>query len=165
MNGIYFNRIIEQMKHYSVIGGGPTGILSVLKLIQQGIPHQKIVWIDPSFQCGSLSKFNRIVSNIHSNEWYRLYQQYPSYENRRNVNESSLIDAYPYLSKINYDFQQVTKQLMTMVQWKQARVCSFHMEPNYKYNTLYLNTGDKLCFDKTISRNRFSPQSIKTIHS
>jgi hypothetical protein len=137
------------MMQYSVIGGGPSGILSVLKLIQRGVPCQSIYWIDPYFQCGSLSKYSRMKSNIHSYHWKQLYNSYPLLYNQRHKNYL-LLESYPYISQILFDFQQVTNKLSKMVHTKKAKVCAYHMEPNYKYNTMYLNTGDKLCADKTI---------------
>lgn len=49
---------------WAVIGAGPAGILAVGKLLDQNIPPEKIVWIDPEFSVGNLgAKWYNVSSN------------------------------------------------------------------------------------------------------
>ncbi len=49
---------------WAVIGAGPAGIAAVGKLIDQGIPAQKIGWVDPHFMVGDLGqKWSHVPSN------------------------------------------------------------------------------------------------------
>jgi hypothetical protein len=43
-----------------VIGGGPAGIAAVGNLLE-AIPHGKIVWVDKSFEGGSIGQLYREV--------------------------------------------------------------------------------------------------------
>jgi len=54
------------MNHYSwsVVGAGPAGIAAVGMLLDAGISHHEIAWIDPSFTVGDLgSKWYRVEGN------------------------------------------------------------------------------------------------------
>jgi cation diffusion facilitator CzcD-associated flavoprotein CzcO len=48
---------------WTVIGAGPAGIAAVAKLLDQGIPPEKIAWIDPAFAAGDLGQKWRSVSS------------------------------------------------------------------------------------------------------
>ena len=49
---------------WTVIGAGPSGILAVAKLIDNGIEPKLITWIDPKFEVGYLgSKWHEVPSN------------------------------------------------------------------------------------------------------
>jgi cation diffusion facilitator CzcD-associated flavoprotein CzcO len=48
---------------WTVIGAGPAGIAAVGKLLDQGIPPDKIAWIDPAFAAGDLGQKWRSVSS------------------------------------------------------------------------------------------------------
>lgn len=52
------------MLDWVVIGAGPSGIAAVGKLLDEGIPAQKIGWIDPHFEVGDLgTKWRKVPSN------------------------------------------------------------------------------------------------------
>jgi len=58
---------------WMVIGAGPAGIAAVGKLIDQGIPPEKIGWMDPHFQVGDLGdKWNRVSSNTKVELFHRF---------------------------------------------------------------------------------------------
>src|SRR5215475_5033469 len=48
---------------WTVIGAGPAGIAAVGRLLDQGIPPDKIAWIDPAFAAGDLGQKWRSVSS------------------------------------------------------------------------------------------------------
>lgn len=48
---------------WTVIGAGPAGIAAVGRLLDQGIPPNKIAWIDPAFAAGDLGQKWRSVSS------------------------------------------------------------------------------------------------------
>jgi cation diffusion facilitator CzcD-associated flavoprotein CzcO len=48
---------------WTVIGAGAAGIAAVGKLLDQGIPPEKIAWIDPAFAAGDLGQKWRSVSS------------------------------------------------------------------------------------------------------
>ncbi len=49
---------------WTVIGAGPAGIAAVGKLLDQGIPPDKIAWVDPAFAAGDLGgKWRSVSSN------------------------------------------------------------------------------------------------------
>ncbi|WP_197516367.1 FAD-dependent oxidoreductase [Mycobacterium sp. E2497] len=49
---------------WTVIGAGPAGIAAVGRLLDQGIPPDKIAWVDPAFAAGDLGgKWRSVSSN------------------------------------------------------------------------------------------------------
>ena len=49
---------------WTVIGAGPAGIAAVGRLLDQGIPPDKIAWVDPAFAAGDLGqKWRQVSSN------------------------------------------------------------------------------------------------------
>lgn len=49
---------------WAVIGAGPAGIAAVGRLLDQGIPQEKLAWIDPAFGAGDLgAKWRSVSSN------------------------------------------------------------------------------------------------------
>ncbi|OBH86083.1 pyridine nucleotide-disulfide oxidoreductase [Mycobacterium scrofulaceum] len=48
---------------WTVIGAGPAGIAAVGRLLDQGVPPDKIAWIDPAFAVGDLGRKWRSVSS------------------------------------------------------------------------------------------------------
>jgi thioredoxin reductase len=58
---------------WTVIGAGPAGIAAVGKLLDHGVPGNKIGWIDPHFQAGDLGKKWR---NVPSNTKVELFLRY-----------------------------------------------------------------------------------------
>lgn len=48
---------------WTVIGAGPAGIAAVGRLLDRGIPNDKIAWIDPAFAAGDLGQKWRSVSS------------------------------------------------------------------------------------------------------
>ncbi|OBA62242.1 pyridine nucleotide-disulfide oxidoreductase [Mycobacterium sp. 1100029.7] len=48
---------------WTVVGAGPAGIAAVGRLLDQGIPPEKIAWIDPAFAVGDLGQKWRPVSS------------------------------------------------------------------------------------------------------
>jgi cation diffusion facilitator CzcD-associated flavoprotein CzcO len=58
---------------WTVVGAGPAGIAAVGKLLDHGIPPERIAWIDPAFGAGDLGKKWRSVS---SNTQVELFLSY-----------------------------------------------------------------------------------------
>jgi hypothetical protein len=55
---------MTEVLDWAIIGAGPAGIAAVGKLMDQGIPAQKIGWVDPHFRVGDLGyKWNQVPSN------------------------------------------------------------------------------------------------------
>lgn len=52
-----------EVYQWAVVGAGPAGIAAVGKLIDHGIPGDKILWIDPAFKVGDLGQFWSQVSS------------------------------------------------------------------------------------------------------
>ncbi|SON61529.1 hypothetical protein MSIMFI_03043 [Mycobacterium simulans] len=51
---------------WTVIGAGPAGITAVGRLLDHGVPPEKIAWIDPAFAGGDLGqKWRSVSSNTH----------------------------------------------------------------------------------------------------
>lgn len=49
---------------WAVIGAGPAGIAAVGRLLDQGIPQERLAWIDPAFGAGDLgAKWRSVSSN------------------------------------------------------------------------------------------------------
>src|SRR5580692_1577013 len=49
---------------WTVVGAGPAGIAAIGKLIDHGVPPEKIGWLDPRFSVGDLGeKWSRVPSN------------------------------------------------------------------------------------------------------
>lgn len=58
---------------WAVIGAGPAGIAAIGKLMDQGIPSQKICWIDPHFMVGDLGqKWRHVPSNTRAELFLRF---------------------------------------------------------------------------------------------
>ncbi len=58
---------------WAVIGAGPAGMTAVGKLLDQGIPGESIVWIDPAFQAGD---FGKLWGEVNSNTRVALFRQF-----------------------------------------------------------------------------------------
>jgi hypothetical protein len=58
---------------WAVIGAGPAGIATVGKLIDSGVPSEKIVWLDPEFKVGD---FGTKWLNVSSNTRVGLFLKY-----------------------------------------------------------------------------------------
>ena len=48
---------------WTVIGAGPAGIAAVGRLLDYGVPAEKIAWIDPAFAAGDVGQKWRSVSS------------------------------------------------------------------------------------------------------
>lgn len=48
---------------WAVVGAGPAGIAAVGKLIDNGIPPETILWLDPYFKVGDLGRYWRNISS------------------------------------------------------------------------------------------------------
>ena len=46
---------------WTVVGAGPTGIMSVGLILDSGVPADQIVWIDPEFNVGRMGKYYQNV--------------------------------------------------------------------------------------------------------
>lgn len=58
---------------WAVIGAGPAGIAAVGKLLDQGISHSDILWIDPHFKVGDLGK---LWANVSSNTKVKYFTDF-----------------------------------------------------------------------------------------
>lgn len=57
------NQENPELFQWAVVGAGPAGIAAVGKLLDHGIPPERILWIDPYFSVGDLGLFWRNVSS------------------------------------------------------------------------------------------------------
>lgn len=64
---------------WSVIGGGPGGILSIAKLLDSNISGNQILWIDDAFQVGRIGQYYKNVpSNDTVQDWIDFLRVYSS---------------------------------------------------------------------------------------
>lgn len=89
------------------MGAGPAGIAAVGKLIDNGVPAERILWVDPQFKVGDLGQF---WSQVSSNTRVKLFTDF-----------LLAVDAFGY-NKVASDFSlntlnpQETCTLMHMVE-------------------------------------------------
>ena len=66
---------------WAVIGAGPAGIAAVGKLIDYGIPPQKIAWIDPAFKVGDLGvRWHKVASNTKVKFFLKFFKECKIYQ-------------------------------------------------------------------------------------
>lgn len=79
---------------WTVVGAGPAGIATVDKLLQAGIPGEKICWIDPEFCVGDFGSRWRYVSSNTSVKLFRKF--YAACENFHNPDRPLFaIESFP----------------------------------------------------------------------
>ncbi len=126
---ILFFRIAlgDQLFPYAVIGAGPAGIITVAKLIEQGVPEKSIVWIDPEFSVGSLGKYySTVPSNLKARRYTFFLTScdlfkamcFPSFERIFHYDQNQ----EPPLQLIVDPLQDITNYLKERVVSRQAMV-------------------------------------------
>lgn len=94
-----------------VIGAGPAGIAALGKLIDQGIPVQKIGWIDPYFTVGDLGrKWRHVPSNTSVELFLKFLNACHAFEFK---NRSSKF----YLEKLDLKETCALKHIVDPLQW------------------------------------------------
>lgn len=106
---------------WTVIGAGPAGIAAIGKLLDQGISHLKISWIDPYFSVGDLGrKWSRVPSNTSVGLFHRFLHACKAfdYESRPIKFDFDSLDPKMTcdLEAIVEPLQWITNHLLTKVQ-------------------------------------------------
>ncbi len=122
------------MNHYGwvIIGAGPAGIAAIGKLLDAGVPHTAISWIDPEFTIGELGK-----------KWYRVNgnTKVKTFINFFNACKSFNYKNAPYFAVNQFDIEKscrlinivqplkwITQQLKKQVNCINGRVCALSLQ-------------------------------------
>lgn len=105
---------------WGVIGAGPAGIASVGKLLDEGIPSQEILWVDPFFSVGDLGKnWLNVSSNTKVDLFIKFLNAYQSFQynsSKKPFNLDKLpIHEHCLLKEIAHPLQWVTDHLKEKV--------------------------------------------------
>ncbi len=103
---------------WTVVGAGPAGIAAVGQLLDEGVRHEDILWLDPYFKVGDLGRY---WSNISSNTKVK------SFVNFLDAVRSFSYNSAPIDFKINHLPQQDTCMLQCIVEpllWVSDRLCT-----------------------------------------
>ncbi len=105
---------------WTIIGGGPAGIIAVAILVDLGIPAKSICWIDPLFNVGRIGEFyQNVTGNTPNKFWVSLLKSSPVIEKltKEDLNYISSLDpeGYNSLNIIVKPFQKVTDYFKNIV--------------------------------------------------
>ncbi len=65
---------------WTVVGAGPAGIAAIGRLLDRGIPPEKIAWIDPAFAAGDVGqKWRSVSSNTHAGLFLDFFDGSPAF--------------------------------------------------------------------------------------
>lgn len=94
-----------------VIGAGPAGIAAAGKLIDQGIPPEKIGWMDPQFSVGDLGeKWSRVPSNTTVQLFFDFLQGSAAFELKKHPAKFPIEDLNPKETCL-------LQEMVTPLQW------------------------------------------------
>jgi hypothetical protein len=108
--------INKKIFQWAVLGAGPAGIAAVGKLLDNGIPAEKILWCDPHFKVGDLGMF---WSNVSSNTKVKLFNDF-LYASQSFAYEF-VADNFA-LSKLNPDDTCTLRYVVEPLQWISAQL-------------------------------------------
>lgn len=105
---------------WMVIGAGPAGIAAVGKLIDEGVPPDKIGWLDPHFEAGDLGrKWSAVPSNTSVELFLRFLNGYASFDFKKKPKKFPIEGRKPKetcpLEEIAEPLRWVTGQLKEKV--------------------------------------------------
>ncbi|HEY5259833.1 MAG TPA: NAD(P)-binding domain-containing protein, partial [Rhabdochlamydiaceae bacterium] len=109
------------MLEWMVIGAGPAGIAAVGKLLDEGIPAQKIGWMDPYFTVGDLGrKWGEVPSNTQVQLFTRYLKNCKAFQYGTQPKKFLLESLDPQdtceLKKVAEPLQWITEHLKQKVQ-------------------------------------------------
>jgi thioredoxin reductase len=105
---------------WTIIGGGPAGIIAVCLLLDMGMNPKRILWIDPTFSVGRMGDFYQgVVGNTDNQSWIDFLTASPTMaalveEDVAYINTLSS-DAFEPLSLIVKPLEKVTQYLKNKV--------------------------------------------------
>ncbi len=117
---------------WTVVGAGPAGIAAVGKLIDRGIPPEKIGWIDPRFSVGDLGeKWNQVPSNTKIELFLRFMLDSHAFEYQKRPAKFPIDDLDPndtcLLQYIAEPLQWITDHLKKKVHPVQRTATSLNL--------------------------------------
>ena len=86
--------------NYAVLGAGPSGILCVLKLLDNGIHN--IFWADPDFKVGKLGLYNNIHANTKNKYFIQALKDSNTF-NKYLKTDKNLMTYYSRLTTLDYN--------------------------------------------------------------
>lgn len=117
---------------WAVIGAGPAGIAAVGKLLDQGVPSSKILWIDPEFRVGDFgAHWQNVPSNTKVSLFLKFLHNCTSFkfsEVEKNFELSKLNpEETCHLHFMATPLQWVSDQLKALVNIRQGKVQSLKL--------------------------------------
>ena len=117
---------------WAVVGAGPAGIAAVGKLLDHGIPPDRILWVDPNFKVGDLGLLWRNVSSNTKVKYFNHFLlsvssfAYKNEATRFKLNQLPPEDTCT-LSHVVEPLQWISDQLCKAVKIQQTSIQSMHL--------------------------------------
>lgn len=114
-----------QEMDWAVVGAGPAGIAAVGKLLDHGVPGEKILWLDPAFNVGDLgAKWGNVSSNTKVGLFIKYLDYARSFQHEAYAKHDALYKLNPddtcELHHVLAPLRWVTEQLQKQVQHRQV---------------------------------------------
>ncbi len=117
---------------WMVIGAGPAGIAAIGKLLDQGIPAQRIGWMDPEFTVGDLGKkWYNVSSNTKVDLFNKFLQNCKAFHYHDHAKAFALNSMDPestcLLKHIAEPLQWITQHLKEKVSAFETKAMALHL--------------------------------------
>lgn len=107
----------KKVFQWAVIGAGPAGIAAVGKLLDNHVPPQSILWIDPHFAVGDLGQLWRNVSsNTKAKLFTNFLQEVVSFQYQTKASSFTL-------SQLDPEKTCTLKHVVAPLQWISDKLC------------------------------------------
>ena len=114
-----------------VVGAGPAGIAAVGKLLDNGVPPNRVCWVDPEFRAGDLgAKWLNVSSNTKVRIFKLFFRACRSFEYQKDgfALETFGDEETCLLSNVAKPLQSITAQLMLKVATLRTTVTGIRMK-------------------------------------
>ncbi len=141
----------KKIFEWCVIGAGPAGIAAVGKLLDHGIPAQKILWVDDKFKVGDLgTKWHNVSSNTTVRLFLDFLNECRSFKFDERIQHFQLEKIEPHLTckliNIVKPLQWISNQLLQQVATYQGMVGSLAV--------------NERCWEITVDKNKFKTTNV-----
>lgn len=113
------------MYQWTVVGAGPAGILTVGKLLDEGVKGENICWIDPMFNVGGFGQYcQKVSSNTVAELFIQCFKSYKSfmYNHTESVFKNLDNKNTCEISLVVQELKKITENLSQKVVRRKAKV-------------------------------------------